>query len=221
MSVAEDMVRFQLKGHIQGTQSWSLSLWMQVTLSTTPMSQSTLDAYSNTFKTFASTFCTAIASTAWGSGTQADSIEASYIPALQNNPAKVSPQAMTPVTGSGSALLPAYCACVTSFRSSDPSRGGRGRAYLPVTLATLSSSSLNQYSSAGITTINGAWLTMINSINAQTLPTGVTAQRVAVRSSSKGHALPIVRIITDSLPDVQHRRTDKLLATTSATGVPT
>jgi hypothetical protein len=221
MPTAEDMVKFTLRGHIQGTQSWSFSLWMRATLTTVPMQQSTLDSYSNSFKTFIGTWCTGVNTLIWGSGTVADTIQVQYFPALAVHASLASPQSLTTAsTGTGSALLPAYVACAVSLRSSDPSRGGKGRFFVPVTLATATSSSANQFSTAMTTAMSTTTKTLIDSMNAQSPPSGVSGHRVAVRSISKGHALDVVRIVTDSLPDVQHRRSDKLLAASVVAAVP-
>jgi len=221
MATTEPMVRLQIKGHIQGNQTWSTSLWLRLTQTTDFISQATLDNITGNASTFAQTMCTSLSTVLWGSGTQADSLEGSWYGGHGDKPSLVSFKTWTPIAGVGSALMPAYVSAVTSFRSSSPSRSGRGRSYMPATLATACSSSANQFSSGAVTNVNAAWLGFINSLNAMTTPAEVTAHRVAIRSSSTNHALDVVRIVTDSLPDVQHRRADKLLASSVVAAIPT
>lgn len=220
MPTAQPMIRLQLKGHIQSFQTWSISLWMRLVQPTDLISQATLDNVSGNWSTYAQTFASSIQTSCWGSGTQCDSIEASWYGTHTDRPSLVSLRSFVAISGTGSALMPAYVAMVTSLRSSNPSRAGRGRFYLPVTLATACSSSANQFGSGATGVVNGAAKTLIDSLNAMTTPAEITSHRVAVRSASSNAALDVVRIVTDSVPDHQSRRGNKFLASSVYAAVP-
>jgi hypothetical protein len=205
------MVRCTFGGHIQSNQSWSSSLWLNVASGSTVIGQADLNALAAVVGPILDTLAGAVATTAWATGTQYDMNHFQYYLSGQAKPSRTAVRTPSIVAGTGSVLLPSFCAIVASLRTAVPGRGGRGRSYLPLTNGTPMSGGANQISTAATTNLCTAYKTALQSLNSMTLAAPWTAHVAAVRSSSMNDGLPITSVIVNSLPDHQSRREDKLL----------
>lgn len=120
--------------------------------------------------------------------------------------------AIAPVAGTSGTALPNYVAMCVSLLSNMPGKSGRGRMYLPATGAAIAAAT-GQYSST-LTAILTNLASYLDGINAVLSPLpGSPSGACAVVSNTHGLMNPVTSIRTDSLPDTQHGRTRKDIAT--------
>lgn len=206
------VIKLVPNGHINSNQTWSTGLNMALALSGPNLTQANLDGVvSDVLASFA-TWWTAIKPFASGL-TQYDGFRAYYYDAGQTKASLSALTLITPVVGTGSVVLPSFCSCVATLRTATPGQRGRGRNYLPTN--ALQATAAHQFAIANLTTIANAHAALLTSINALNLTArGISShQQVVCSSSNVGTNFPITRVTVDSLPDTQHRREDKFLAT--------
>jgi hypothetical protein len=85
--------------------------------------------------------------------------------------------------------------------------------YVPVTASALAGG--HQFSAADCNSIGPATATFLTAVNALDWSSfGVPAHEVEIRSLRTGHGYKVVKVVADSIVDIQHRRSDKLVAST-------
>lgn len=128
-------------------------------------------------------------------------------------------QRATPLSGSGTALMPAQCALVYSLRTNTPGASGRGRIYWPCLGLSLST---NARVGAGNVTSNmaamKAYLLAIRDVLATSFPT--IGFNVAVRSKATKTTPHVVRMQLGDVVDTQRRRRDRLAEAYQTTPIP-
>lgn len=110
--------------------------------------------------------------------------------------------------GQSNTNLPALVALVTSLRTGISGRSYRGRVYSPMTGANLGNDGRVQ--GPDCDRVNNAWHVFLNACSAALVGGGLPAATPAVASFTKGFLTPITDLITDNVPDTQHRREDKI-----------
>lgn len=103
-------------------------------------------------------------------------------------------------------------AMVVSKRSTHPGASGRGRMYVPATGAF---TDLLQYQAVDTNRVNLGTATLLNGMNAIPVTDSVGTCVIAGQSSVR----KIVRLTTDTLPDTQRRREDKIGALHESTNL--
>lgn len=205
------VIRLIPNGHINTTQTWSTGLSMALNLSSSDLTQAQLDGVLSDCLTSFATWWTAIKPFCSGL-TQYDGLRAYYYPFGATKASLSSVTLITPVVGTGTLALPSFVSCVATLRTATPGRRGRGRNYLPTN--ALQATNAHQFTQANITTIANAHAALLTALNALNLTArGIGSHNQVVNSSSNiGTNFPITRVTVDSLPDTQHRREDKFLA---------
>jgi hypothetical protein len=128
---------------------------------------------------------------------------------------------ITAVVGTGTAILPFYSSMCCSLLTETAGRSGRGRVFLPFTAGALlaATGQMNVGSLSSYAGNVATWLSGIN-IDDSTFP-GTPTVRVQVLSKTTATSHDVTSTRIDSLPDTQHGRTRKDLATAVGTGTVT
>lgn len=213
-----DLVKVIVSGSI-GTsgQTWSSGFHISVGGGPAP-DQADLDSYLTNLQTPIETWITNI-KTLWGTNTLYSGLKALYIPSGSLKATLVSVATVSATGGGTAAKLPGFCSLVASLRSSNPSRTGRGRMYLPANLITVSTD--GEATNANAQTVANNTAIMMTAVNAIDPGFSAGAGVCTVASFASGGNFPIARIVCDTKIDVQHRRTDKLGADSTVTAVVT
>lgn len=221
MAIAAATIKIVINGRIRSVQDWSTSVWLLPTVTADFLTQANLNIICGAVEPLVNTWWTALKTYV-----QAN-VDYRGISAYLYNPGStkadlVAQTVRTPVVGGGGGpTLPAYCSLVASYRTSLPGRSGRGRSYFPLTSAALGSGDL-QAPAATAQAVSNAYAAMLTSINsANPTGSGTTKLECVVASFTKGLATPITGIVTDTVPDTQHRREDKLGATAVTSAIVT
>nr|CRY96010.1 hypothetical protein [uncultured prokaryote] len=149
----------------------------------------------------------------WGlmaaGGTTLDALTAYHYPAGSDSATDMGQHTYgTPVAGGGAGNAPTLVACCVSLLTALPGRHGRGRSYVPGDGATFTN---HQFSAALVTGVANGMRDLIDHINGSSIA-GESA--TVVVGAAIATPPPILRVRVDSLPDVQHRRANKEVATT-------
>lgn len=214
MPYQTETVRLSIQGVVTGAGGWSTGLSVPVVLSGGSWGLNQIQGVSDALQGLAATWWTSIKALNLGQLSYTGVKVYVFHPGTSKAyAAAVSPVA--PVAGTGAAqgggLFTSLC---VSLLSDTVGRSARGRIYIPFTVAC----SGGQFTSGNLTTANTATKALIDSINAADWTSfNVTSKRVSVASLTKGLNYTITRLRCDSVPDTQHRRTDKLIATNTAT----
>lgn len=215
--IGQSLVKVVLQGTLATVQSWSTSFWLDLGDPAPQPSQAALDAYAAAITGAMATPVGTIATALFGSTTKTTQVELYwYNPNTIHAAMVATPQALVK-TGGGGADGPLFTALVASMRSLTPGRSGRGRCYWPLTIAGPTGAG-GQVGAATCSTLATQWAGVLTAVNA--LPAGGAAplgQAAVVASFTKGIGYPINHVTVDSIPDTQHRRSDKLVATTVKT----
>jgi hypothetical protein len=201
-------------GLINNVQTWSTGIWIVPVPTVGTFIQSNLDSCVAAFNGFFATWWTAVkpfasVNTDWRRTTLY------YYSAGSTTATGVSVStASGTVVGTGAAFNPVQTSIVHSLRSAVPNRSGRGRMYVPGTGAGLVTP--HQWSLAQTLTQANATKALITSLNAFTsVPGNVTAATVQVISFTHGQNALVTSLVVDSDPDIQRRRSDKILPSSS------
>lgn len=198
-----------LGGHIATAQTWSVGINIAVATITDP-TQGELDAVRVQLETAAGVWATAIKSY-WAADTQYDNISVYHYPSGAIHALRVSKNVVTTVAGNGTPPLPSVASAVQSLRTSVPGRTGRGRLYVPLTAQALGTNhQLTTGQCSGLSNATASMLTAWNALAFANPP--FTSHAVCVASFSTAACPPVTRVVVDSVVDIQHRRSDKLLA---------
>jgi hypothetical protein len=210
-----DLLRIQVGGAVP-SDTWSCSFWFTLAgLGGTPTptqmntaAQSFLAGFNTTFWNVATNPWKGFCSTGTSLSTSKSYLYRGGLLVANGS------GAITAVAGGAGAVLPNYVArCVTTL-TAQPGRSRRGRFFLPCTGATV----------AGATglfaTVSGALSNLAgqlgHSSGAQSSGYffgGSEVATYAVVSATHGYATPITTLRCDNIPDTQHGRENKLIAT--------
>lgn len=125
---------------------------------------------------------------------------------------------VTPTAGTGSNAHPYQTSIVTSLRTSGVGGSGRGRLYWPGTGQPLNPDL--RIPSASTATIAAAAKTYLTSITGAMAPSLTNAPVLSVWSRTNSSTLPVNSIIVGDIADVQRRRRDALVETSSSVTFP-
>lgn len=210
------MIKIVLHGTMLGSQTWSTGFFLAIPAATAVPSAADCTA--------AAAAANAAALTWWGSIKSQEAPYCSYVGARayayaagsSTSSATGEATSGSPVPGTnGSANVP-YVSLVASLRTATSSRSTRGRMYVPYTGGNVIDT--NGQATTFQTT---AWANAIHDLLATTVEqvaVGLSqpSTELVVASFTDGKVTPVTQIRVDSLPDVQHRRTDKLGAANTA-----
>jgi len=207
------LVKYVIHGTILNSQTWSMAFWATVGDGTTGLlTQLDLNSSLN-----------AVESSVHGAlGTLLTSQPASWkyekTSAYAYNKNQIHPSLTGEVTtgsmvGSAGPVMPAFTALCATLRTATPGRSFRGRMYVPV-LGVNAGSDLQapQDTCDKVATAIG---NILRNTSTSHFGTAGPPQECSVVSWTKGQANPITSVVVNSQWDVQHRRTDKLLAARS------
>jgi len=126
--------------------------------------------------------------------------------------------AITPDTGLATPVLPAYVAGCVTLQTNTPGRSGRGRIYMPITGCTMVAATMQIQSD--FTPHLAALASWLNSGVDTTMPGSPTGVPVVLsRTKTQTHQITALRM--DTIPDTQHGRENKFVASAVRTGVVT
>lgn len=205
-------IRLVASGRILSSQSWSVGISMNAGPGpyVDAQLQALVNEFSTRFQTLWGTGSTGTLSKINAAGVDLRSFRA-YVYPQRGVPAILAAGVdITPVPGNGGFSQPPQCALVASLRTALPGRGNRGRMYLPCTNVTLGTN--GQMTLATVQPIAAGVATLLTAMN--TFTTGAGYGNVVIAGSAGN---PIVNAVqVDSEIDTQRRRTDKLVAASTA-----
>lgn len=211
--IGVSLTRVVISGLLATGQTWSTGLWISLGAPAPQPSQADLDAYAVAVAAIVKPQVQNIANLLWSNTTNTQTLTVYWYAPNTTKAAMVSTAAPMVVTGVGTGSLPLFTSLVFSLRSAVPGRSGRGRNYMPLTIGG-SVGGTGLASAAAMPTVSSAWATAIRGLNG--MAAGVVnpqGQSVVVASFTKGAGYPIRSVVVDNIPDTQHRREDKLVAT--------
>lgn len=197
--------RIVIKGVGPGSEIWQTSFATVVTSAITD--QPGLQAYLNTVVPFIATWWTAVKANCYAVYKWTDVLAYQY--QSGNTSAQFQAEAVqTPVAGTlASAASPIDTACVVSLRTAVPGRRTRGRMYVPCHASVQPAD--GNWAAAVPNALGTATKAMFNSITGGTIGGPVVVSRT-------GNTYQVVTgLVTDSKPDVQRRRENRLAASTT------
>jgi hypothetical protein len=207
----DQLVRLVHKGTLSGSQTFSFGITMRAPSVPT---QGSLDTFVAGCKTAFNTYASSAGGlTSFISSTDSySSMRAYYYPA---NSSHSTLESGTTLAQAGSAVrtLPFQCALVVSLRSSVPGRTGRGRYYLPLSIAAqLAAGQVTSSNLASLGTLSAAYLHNLQQVPFDPV-NGATCVVSVASLLVPRPALTIVQLIIDSVVDTQQRRRDKIAPT--------
>jgi hypothetical protein len=212
-----DYVKYVIGGAC-GSDTWSIGLWQKLTgMSSTPtpaqMNAAALFRL-NGFKTLVWTPASVPLA-----GLNATGVNLATAKAYLYRNGVLSAQGTASITasaGTSTRFMPFYTALCVSLLTNTPGRSGRGRVYLPYTGATINGTT--GQSSDTLTTIANNFASMATGYGPDDngFPGDPTSE-LEVVSSTHATSAKVVSVRIDSIPDTQHGRTRKVVATSTAT----
>lgn len=218
MAVPYSRIRLVFGGTITSSQTWSTSVTVcSSDGSSLSVNQGYLDTWTQNRVVNIRDWWTTVTSTRSiasfnAAGTTLSYAKAYLIPANSDQAVLQSvPTFGTTLAGTSGVPLPAQTCMVASLRSSVPGRSGRGRMYVPATGAPLGAN----FRFAANDTLASATSTaaLIGAVGASKYQ---DADLDAIVASTAGRRV-ILSVQVDDDPDIQRRRSDKLLPTTRST----
>jgi hypothetical protein len=205
--VGVDLLKINARGHMSDN-TWSFGIYLGLAPNG-GVDGTNIGALTTAIEPSFSTYATFCANHVWSSLTQYEGITAYHIPSGHTVSDLTGVKDVTPIVGSQSSPMPAFCSMVQSLRSVFSSRTQRGRIYVPWTGGGVSSN--GQTNQTMCDNMSGATKALLDALNALDLSAhGVTSQTVEVVSFTRGLTTPVDHVIVDSIPDTQHRRQDKV-----------
>jgi len=200
-------VRVSILGSSQGGEVWSVNPVFDPTGEFGPPNQAGLDAVAIAIRdiTLPAALLTCMSSSLAITGARVE-VRDSAGDALQAVSTAIK---SSPVSGTGTAFMPAQAAFVTSLRTDTPGPSGRGRLYWPCVGMSISSSL--RINNPSTTTLNTAMKTYLTAIRAA-LVAGVpgAVYDLAVRSRKTGTSPHVTRLQIGDVVDTQRRRRDRM-----------
>lgn len=206
-------MRAVFSGPVSTQDTWSISLWFTFGELAGLPSQSELNS-------IATTFLNRFTTNLWSSGhllpaiAPATSLTTCTLYWYDGTSASAAVQALatqTAIPGTGSQGNPAYTALCVTLETTHAGRSGRGRIYLPLTGMSLSTTTL-QY--GGVANVTSAVKATLDALIATYTIDGAGLTALAGVYSRKNNAIYLLnQAACDSIPDTQHGRTNKAIAT--------
>lgn len=207
VGIGNGLIRLVASGNIGAGQTWSTGIYLDTGVGTGGPTQAQLDAVCASAQTATRTWADtwkAFNCPLW----QYTHLNAYY---YEPNTLRAAMQstvtATTPVTGTGNAI-PLFTSIVASLRTATPGRSGRGRIYIPTTGVGLDTNGQLTTALCGI--LANSTRDLIRAYNSIAIPFDALSGACVVASFSKNAGRPITSVHVNSMPDVQHRRIDKL-----------
>jgi hypothetical protein len=206
------LAKFVFGGQISSDDDWSVGFWLELG-TPDPTSADVTDLTSHALSTFNSAVWGPAGGSIKGSCAPATNLQTCKSYVYNNGVLTFQSQATQAASaGTATTLLPAYVAAVFSLRTESFGRSARGRVYMPMTGAVLSGGKLQlQLSQTHVDNVAG-WLHNARFGAWGASYTGTTNPVVVSRVGS-GMARSITDVIVDSIPDTQHGRESKAVAT--------
>lgn len=204
------MVKVVLYGSMSSAQSWSTGFYVACPGLTTPPSATQLNDIAGAAEAAAASWWTALHAYQ-APYCSLDGVRCySYASGSNTSTAVGEYPAAAGTDGLGSHPIPPYVSLVVSLRTAISSRSTRGRMYVPLTDGGYFDGS-GQATSSLCNALRVATTNLMNAVvgDVNSTLTGATAE-VVVASFTDAKVTPVTQLIVDSLPDVQHRRTDKV-----------
>jgi len=211
MSIAVDHVKAVIYGTRDGGEEWTSQFAIGFDADVFPSQAGIQDVADDVYTAFATAWTTLKGFA--DASTKFVGVRAYFYPAGQATPDFTADHSAAAVVGTASAANnhPYQVAIVCSLRSQSPSRSGRGRMYLP--LSAIPMTVQGQYSSAHPGSIGSTMKTFFDAVNAGAILAGASYV-VSVASQSTASLKTVTSIVTDSVPDIQRRRANKLTPST-------
>lgn len=205
MAIPGGVVRFVFSASNVGGEVINTGFW--VFLNTSTPTQADLDTLTADVATLWNTYAGAIQSSLY-TGVSWKQVLSYYYDGSGSGAALQSSHVLAASTGTLSTSgAPIDNCLVTSLRTGLPGRAKRGRMYVPCHAAILAAT--GNYGNPLATTYVTAAQTMFNAWNA------AHAGWVAVVSRTSTSSLPVLQVQVDTKPDVQRRRENKLVPTST------
>jgi hypothetical protein len=210
-----DLLRIQVGGAVP-SDTWSISMWFLMTgLGTTP-TPSQMNTAASGMLGGLNTVWWNVAGNPWKGFCSTGTTLANSKSYLYRGGLLVASGAatITPVAGGSGTALPNYVArCVTTL-TAQPGRSRRGRMYLPCTGGTITAATgLFASVSASLTNLASQFNHSSGAQSTGFFFGGSELATYSVVSSTHGFTTPITSLRCDNIPDTQHGRENKLLAT--------
>lgn len=206
MPYSQDIGRFLLNGTSGATEVWTTTFHVRWTTDIF-WSQATLDSLTASIKGLFDTAWTTLKTFATGDMKFTEC--RGYVYEIGSSVADwVSLSSVaTPQVGTSSIAHPLQCGIVQSLRSSAPTRSGRGRMYLPLNGIPMSVN--GNYNSTNVTSIATTMKTFYQGVNA--IAVGAATTKLVVASATQSQVRDVLTVVTDTRPDVQRRRANKVI----------
>lgn len=206
MSIPGNHVRFVFGASNVGGEKINTGFW--VFLNSSPPTQSDLDTLTTDAATLWNSFTGAIQGFLYTGVTWAN-VNSYYYDGTSDNAALQSIHALTANTGTVSTNGGPIDQClVVSLRTGLPGRNRRGRMYIPYHTPVLAAS--GNTSSTNATTMATAAGTLLNGWSAAHVGWAAVVSRTSTQSR------PVTQVQVDTKPDIQRRRENKLVASSTA-----
>lgn len=203
------VLKLVIAGHIGSTQTWSTGVYIIHSQTDEPPSPVdlgfALSAYESPVAAWANAFAPI-----WAQDTQYDKMDLyAYSPdsGRAHSQSQLTPTAIVGMSGQNH---PGQVSLVQSLRTNLAGASHRGRMYAPATGVSLQANlQLTQTQCNDLAGATGSLLTAINQTNLA--GHGLTATACVIASRTTQTYTAIDEVVTDSRPDIQRRRADKLL----------
>lgn len=197
-------IKVDIVGTRVGAEEWNTGFWVTAP---SPTTQLDLDTWLTGVQGFVNTWWAAVLSRA-SAGTAPSAVRARWYEGGDLTATLSAERPLTTTPGSSGTTHPYQVSVVASLRTSVPSRTTRGRMYLPLDGTLMSTG--GQYAAAAITAVNTPTATLLTSVNGTTI--GGLPTTVVVASHVTGLVQYVTRVVMDTIPDIQRRRANALLA---------
>jgi hypothetical protein len=201
------VLKMTFGGSLPGNEIWQCGLWISPT--SLPATQAQLQSASDALIPAVTAFFNSTSVTPLeAQGMTVNNLSLYRYPAGATKSDLVAHSIISLPGVSTSPKLPNQCALVTTLRTVNPGRNGRGRFYFPIPGGVPSAA--GQLVASTVTNFASAVETFIQTINGGPAP---SPQRVV--GGTSGFAVTAISV--DSIVDTQRRRRNKLIASTTAT----
>lgn len=204
------MFRIVLHGNMGSAQTWSTGFFLALgaaTATPTPAQCATIAgaadsaarSWWNSIHAYEAPYCEYVGARAYG-----------YAATSSTSSSNGEAAGGDPLPGLGTHPNVPYVSLVVSLRTAISSRSTRGRMYVPLTDGTYFDDQ-GQATTSACSAFNTATRTMLNAVLTAAVAAFPSASsEVVVASFTDGKVTPVTQLRVDSLPDVQHRRVDKI-----------
>lgn len=202
------LIKVVIRGTLVSVQDWSTAFWIGLDGGSAPTT-STSASIADAIEAKVATMIGQLTGHIWSTETHYTGISIYYYPPDTLTAEWTADNSDGAAAGTLTSYEPTFLAQVVSLLSPFSGASNRGRMYVPFTANGIGSD--GEWGSADITYAGANVASMMTAINALDLTTdGITGQACVVVSRTRAWTKPITQTRTDSIPDVQRRRKDKL-----------